>query len=198
MLNILDSRLTLKIHRNELLFPEKSTLIVGDEKTEYALEKCNDFPASGIGTYKFKRNQAIAIMAMIKCLHFFIFCIFLGTWPIKILLFASTLSWETSIDLLMKTESNYKNGHDKHSLFLDIKTMRKNYNPISDSDPRCEKQFEQQISNPERCGILYYYTKLFTVFWLRDHTPRVAVMLLQCLSGRGRDTWATYMTCLGQ
>lgn len=82
MLNILESHLILKIHHNELLFPEKSTLIVEEEKrptkTEYALEKCNDFPALGIGTYKFKRNQAIATMAMMKCLHFFIFCIFLG------------------------------------------------------------------------------------------------------------------------
>lgn len=78
-----------------------------------------------------------------KCLLFFTFCIFLGTWPIKILLFANTFSWETSIDLLMKVESKHKNGHDKHSLFLDIKIMRRNYNPNSDSDPRREKQFEQ-------------------------------------------------------
>lgn len=81
MLNILESRLILKIHHNELLFPEKSTLIVEKEerptKAEYALEKCNDFSALGIGTYKFKRSQAITVMAMMKCLYFFIFCIFL-------------------------------------------------------------------------------------------------------------------------
>lgn len=39
----------LKIHHDELLFPEKSTLIVEEEerptKAEYALEKCNNPPA---------------------------------------------------------------------------------------------------------------------------------------------------------
>lgn len=42
-------------------------------KTEYALKKCNDFPALGTGTYELKGNQAIAIMAMMKCLLFLSF-----------------------------------------------------------------------------------------------------------------------------
>lgn len=78
-----------------IAFSTMSTLIVEEEErlteAEYALEKCNDSPALGIGTYKSKRNQAITITAIMKCLYFFIFCIFLENWPIKIILFPSTL-----------------------------------------------------------------------------------------------------------